>query len=80
MVGESQEAVGAGVGGQQSGSNKTPTLEEYGTDLTAQVGDRQSLRSGIGGGRSLTGVLSLSPRPRRASWTPWSAARRRSSV
>lgn len=36
MVGESSEAVGAGVGGQ-SGSNKTPTLEEYGTNLTKQA-------------------------------------------
>ncbi|CAL9113655.1 unnamed protein product [Musa textilis] len=33
MVGESTEAVGAGVGGGSSG-NKTPTLEEYGTNLT----------------------------------------------
>merc|ERR1711937_239677 len=39
MVGESQEVVGAGVGGQSSGSNKTPNLEEYGTDLTAQASD-----------------------------------------
>ena len=37
MVGESQEAVGAGVGGGSSGSNKTPTLEEYGTNLTTQA-------------------------------------------
>lgn len=37
MVGESAEAVGAGVGGGASGSNKTPTLEEYGTDLTKQA-------------------------------------------
>ncbi|CAG9465753.1 unnamed protein product [Pedinophyceae sp. YPF-701] len=37
MVGESQEAVGAGVGASQGGSNKTPTLEEYGTDLTKQA-------------------------------------------
>merc|ERR1711985_11141 len=37
MVGESQEAVGAGVGGQSSASGKTPTLEEYGTDLTGQA-------------------------------------------
>merc|ERR1719375_1609316 len=37
MVGESQEAVGAGVGGQSSGSKKTPTLEEYGSDLTTQA-------------------------------------------
>ena len=37
MVGESQEAVGAGVGSAQGGSNKTPTLEEYGTNLTAQA-------------------------------------------
>merc|ERR1719235_1022307 len=38
MVGESQEAVGAGIG-QSSGSNKTPTLEEYGTDLTSQASE-----------------------------------------
>eukprot|EP00803_Ostreobium_quekettii_P005856 evm.model.scf_2902.1 EVM.evm.TU.scf_2902.1 scf_2902:2100-9657(+) len=34
MVGESQEVVGAGVGGASTGSNKMPTLEEYGTNLT----------------------------------------------
>uniref|UniRef100_A0A1D1XR49 ATP-dependent Clp protease ATP-binding subunit clpA CD4A, chloroplastic n=1 Tax=Anthurium amnicola TaxID=1678845 RepID=A0A1D1XR49_9ARAE len=34
MVGESAEAVGAGVGGGSSGNNKMPTLEEYGTNLT----------------------------------------------
>eukprot|EP00246_Nothoceros_aenigmaticus_P012003 TRINITY_DN351_c0_g1_i1.p1 TRINITY_DN351_c0_g1~~TRINITY_DN351_c0_g1_i1.p1 ORF type:complete len:932 (-),score=216.15 TRINITY_DN351_c0_g1_i1:246-3041(-) len=34
MVGESTEAVGAGVGAASSGSNKMPTLEEYGTNLT----------------------------------------------
>ncbi|PIA26079.1 hypothetical protein AQUCO_10000031v1 [Aquilegia coerulea] len=33
MVGESTDAVGAGVGGGTSG-NKMPTLEEYGTNLT----------------------------------------------
>ncbi|CAI9780052.1 unnamed protein product [Fraxinus pennsylvanica] len=33
MVGESVEAIGAGVGGGSSG-NKMPTLEEYGTNLT----------------------------------------------
>ncbi|GAB2280389.1 ATP-dependent Clp protease ATP-binding subunit ClpA cd4b, chloroplastic [Dionaea muscipula] len=33
MVGENTEAVGAGVGGS-SASNKMPTLEEYGTNLT----------------------------------------------
>jgi ATP-dependent Clp protease ATP-binding subunit ClpC len=33
MVGESTEAVGAGVGGGTSGQ-KMPTLEEYGTNLT----------------------------------------------
>merc|ERR1711998_664198 len=37
MVGESQEAVGATVGGQSSGSKNTPTLEEYGSDLTLQA-------------------------------------------
>ena len=39
MVGESTEAVGAGVGGGASGSTKTPTLEEYGTNLTKQATD-----------------------------------------
>ncbi|GMY15208.1 chaperone protein ClpC, chloroplastic [Fagus crenata] len=33
MVGESNEAIGAGVGGGSSGT-KMPTLEEYGTNLT----------------------------------------------
>merc|ERR1711904_228894 len=31
------EVVGAGVGGQSSGSKKTPTLEEYGSDLTTRA-------------------------------------------
>ena len=39
MVGESTEAVGAGVGGSAAGSTKTPTLEEYGTNLTKQAQD-----------------------------------------
>ena len=46
MVGESQEAVGAGVGGGSSGTNKMPTLEEYGTNLTRQA---EEVR-GVGGG------------------------------
>jgi len=37
MVGESQEPVGSTVGGGASGSNKMPTLEEYGTNLTTQA-------------------------------------------
>jgi hypothetical protein len=38
MVGESQEAVGAAAGGGSGpGSNKLPTLEEYGTNLTTQA-------------------------------------------
>lgn len=37
MVGESQEPVGSAVGGGSSGSNKMPTLEEYGTNLTMQA-------------------------------------------
>lgn len=37
MVGESQEPVGSAVGGGSSGSNKMPTLEEYGTNLTQQA-------------------------------------------
>ena len=36
MVGESQEAVGVGAGTGPS-SNKMPTLEEYGTNLTTQA-------------------------------------------
>ena len=36
MVGEEKEAVGVGSG-TTSGSNKTPTLEEYGTNLTEQA-------------------------------------------
>jgi ATP-dependent Clp protease ATP-binding subunit ClpA len=40
MVGESQETVGAGVGGAQAGgSNKLPTLSEYGTNLTTQAAE-----------------------------------------
>jgi len=42
MVGESQETVGAGAstgGGSSPGSNKTPTLEEFGTDLTKQAAE-----------------------------------------
>ncbi|CAI5531870.1 unnamed protein product [Closterium sp. Naga37s-1] len=34
MVGESAEAVGAGVGGGSNGNSKMPTLEEFGTNLT----------------------------------------------
>lgn len=37
MVGESQEPAGAAVGAGAGGSNKMPTLEEYGTNLTAQA-------------------------------------------
>lgn len=36
MVGESQEAVGVG-GGAGPSSNKMPTLEEYGNNLTNQA-------------------------------------------
>ncbi len=40
MVGESQEPVGAGVGSSQTaGTNKTPTLQEYGTNLTTQAAE-----------------------------------------
>ncbi|CAI7774012.1 unnamed protein product, partial [Closterium sp. NIES-53] len=39
MVGESAEAVGAGVGGGSSGNSKMPTLEEYGTNLTKLAED-----------------------------------------
>jgi len=39
MVGESQEAVGAGAGatGVAASGSKTPTLEEFGSDLTKQA-------------------------------------------
>jgi ATP-dependent Clp protease ATP-binding subunit ClpC len=39
MVGETQEAVGAGAGGGQGASSgsKTPTLEEFGSDLTKKA-------------------------------------------
>jgi hypothetical protein len=37
MVGESQEPVGSAVGGGSGASNKMPTLEEYGTNLTTQA-------------------------------------------
>lgn len=68
MVGESQEAVGAGVGGSSSGSNKMPTLEEYGTNLTRQAeevrwaracsvcGRRQLMCVG-GGGWNVQGLM-----------------------
>jgi len=39
MVGESQESIPSAVGGQSSGSKKTPTLEEYGSDLTLQAAE-----------------------------------------
>jgi ATP-dependent Clp protease ATP-binding subunit ClpC len=38
-VGESQEVVGASASGQSSASSQIPTLEEYGTDLTAQASE-----------------------------------------
>ena len=48
MVGESTEAVGAGVGGSSS-SNKMPTLEEYGTNLTKLAEEvRKIPPSGVG--------------------------------
>jgi ATP-dependent Clp protease ATP-binding subunit ClpC len=49
MVGESQEAVGAGVGGGSSGTNKMPTLEEYGTNLTRQAEEVRGAGWGRGG-------------------------------
>ncbi|CAI5954237.1 unnamed protein product, partial [Closterium sp. NIES-64] len=48
MVGESAEAVGAGVGGGSSNS-KMPTLEEYGTNLT-KLAEEVSGQAGPGGG------------------------------
>ena len=44
MVGETQEAVGAGAGGGQGAAagSKTPTLEEFGSDLTKKAEKRRS--------------------------------------
>lgn len=54
MVGESQEAVGAGVGGAgASGTNKMPTLEEYGTNLTTQAEEVSSAVQLAGSGSVL---------------------------
>ena len=49
MVGESQEAVGAGVGSSAApgASNKMPTLSEYGTNLTQQA---LEVRTGVHAG------------------------------
>jgi hypothetical protein len=107
MVGESQEAVGAGVGGTTQGTNKMPTLEEYGTNLTTQAEEvRGRLAASPACLARMPGCCccrrrrrwpparhcartrapgSQPPRrpalpARRASWTPWWAARRRSSV
>jgi len=45
MVGESQEAVGAAPGaGGAAGGSKTPTLEEFGSDLTKQA---EEVRPGV---------------------------------
>jgi ATP-dependent Clp protease ATP-binding subunit ClpC len=46
MVGESQEPVGSTVGGGSGASNKMPTLEEYGTNLTAQAEEVGMARGG----------------------------------
>lgn len=57
MVGESQEQlVGAGAGGG-AGSNKTPTLEEYGTNLTTQANEVSSPSSFCTGFGTLSRVL-----------------------
>jgi hypothetical protein len=46
MVGESQEAVGVG-GGSGPSSNKMPTLEEYGTNLTTQATEARPRPRGL---------------------------------
>ncbi|VAI15162.1 unnamed protein product [Triticum turgidum subsp. durum] len=46
MIGETTEAVGAGVGGGSSG-NKMPTLEEYGTNLTKLAEEVITLDMGL---------------------------------
>lgn len=53
MVGESQEAVGAAAqGGTGTGSNKLPTLDEYGTNLTTKANEVRKHTSVIDAGRS----------------------------
>jgi ATP-dependent Clp protease ATP-binding subunit ClpC len=56
MVGESQEAVGAGVGSASGGANKMPTLEEYGTNLTRQAEEGKLDPVVVGGGARLSGA------------------------
>lgn len=59
MVGESQEPVGAGVGGSQTqGSNKTPTLQEYGTNLTQQAAEVSHAFARNGDGADVRGLYS----------------------
>ena len=68
MVGESQEPVGSAVGGSGGGSNKTPTLEEYGTNLTTMA-EEVSGGGGAGGG----GAGSLQQRHRGLATQPQQA-------
>lgn len=76
MVGESQETVGSTVGGGASGSNKTPTLEEYGTNLT-------TLAEEVHSGWCWNVLVFHSTHTQtnyRASWIPLWAVKRRLSV
>lgn len=65
MIGESQEPVGASVGGG-SGSNKTPTLEEYGTNLTQQA---EEVRCAVSPSEPGYACLPLSQVDRRVTWS-----------
>ena len=84
MVGESQEAVGAGVGGSSGGSNKMPTLEEYGTNLTRQAEEVRGIiryelvvnRSSIASTpRNAAGFMyrQLCSISAMSAWVPWSS-------
>ncbi len=55
MVGESQDTVTVG-GGSGSSSNKMPTLEEYGTNLTTQATEVRPVLHTISCGRKTLAV------------------------
>lgn len=82
MVGESQEPVGSTVGGGQSGSNKMPTLEEYGTNLTTQA-EEGKLDPVVGRKKEIERVTQVGAAAgvgtgmsRLAGWLAWSWGRR----
>jgi hypothetical protein len=82
MVGESQEAVGAAAGSGSGGTNKMPTLEEYGTNLTRQAEegklDPVVVRGGSGKqGEGDCGPAGCGPAGTRGQWLPSEAPQAR---